>query len=67
MFADEEMRRAYGEDRDHECRDCGNRGSKGAAVSESCCVLTNCRRKCSDYGFACAKYKDSGKYRFVVK
>lgn len=60
MTADEEMRRVYGADRDHECRDCGNRDN-------SYCRLTNRRRKCTDYGFACGRFKESGKYKFVVK
>lgn len=57
--ADEEMRRAYGK-AEGECRDCKNRDG-------NYCGLTTRRRKCSDYGQACGRFADAGKYKFVVR
>ncbi len=71
-YADEEMRAAYGEDKKHECSSCANRISKEAFVTAQTnggayCALTNKRRKCSDYGFACGRFADAGRYQFVVR
>jgi hypothetical protein len=60
MTADEEMRAAYGIDKDNECRDCKKRDG-------SYCKLTNKHRKCTDYGYTCGRFEKSDKYRFVVK
>jgi len=60
MTADEEMCMAYGAAPDSKCIDCTRREG-------GYCVLTNKRRKCSDYGQACKKFIDSNRYKFVVK
>jgi len=60
MTADEEMRLAYGAIMENQCRDCKKRDG-------SYCKLTNKRRKCTYYGYACGRFEKSDKYRFVVK
>lgn len=68
-YADEEMRAVYGTDQSHQCTDCKNRTGREAvkATGGDYCTLTNKRRKCSSFGFACGRYKESGRYKFVVK
>lgn len=58
--ADEEMRLAYGGLSEKNCVDC-------LYHEKNRCLLTNQKKKCSDYGIACKRFEPSGRYKFVVR